>query len=176
MCSVDLLQSALDERVVRRLEALESESPGVIREVAALYLYETRTRISRLVGLEDLGEVALLAHKLKGSSAIIGANSVKEIASRIERDARSGGTQTSGLVLELRQAFDDVRPEVVAFGLEQTVPVFGSDQDDALAARLLARPTALIAPAEEGRVWEHLPARRRWQSCNRVLLDIVPTD
>jgi hypothetical protein len=70
----------------------------------------------------------------------------------------------------------DVRPEVVAFGLEQTVTVLGSDLEDELVARAAARPTALIAPAEHGRVWEHLHARRRWQSGNRVLLDIVPTD
>jgi HPt (histidine-containing phosphotransfer) domain-containing protein len=76
----------LDENMVDQLAAC-----GVLEEVAALYLDEAVTLLSRIEAAcesRDGGELARAAHALKGASGSVGARRVMLLCAEIERAAR----------------------------------------------------------------------------------------
>jgi CheY-like chemotaxis protein/HPt (histidine-containing phosphotransfer) domain-containing protein len=123
--NLDALRAALLEHVpiasqalaaVTRPAALEprlaSPTPALRGELAAAYRRGVDAGIEALSAAVAVGawdEVAALAHKLKGSSAAVGARVVRDVASRLEALARSGGgSDAAALVMELEVAAADV--------------------------------------------------------------------
>jgi 4-amino-4-deoxy-L-arabinose transferase-like glycosyltransferase len=68
----------------------------------------------------------------------------------------------------------ETRPETVNFVLRRTVPTFSHNQKDQLLAALRAKPSALIAPADEQDFWKSLPYRKQWRRGLDLLLDVSP--
>jgi len=68
----------------------------------------------------------------------------------------------------------ETRPETVSFVLRRTVPTFSHNQKDLLLAALRAKPSALIAPADEQDFWKSLPYRKQWRRGLDLLLDVSP--
>ena len=76
-------------------------------------LYGAANDVSELGAAVDRGEapaVARVAHKLKGSSATLGATRASQIASELETTAQAGDLTAAGdLLEELRRALDETR-------------------------------------------------------------------
>jgi two-component system sensor histidine kinase/response regulator len=90
---------------------LSSHTPALRGELAASYRRGVDAGIdalSRAVAAGAWDEVAAQAHKLKGSSATVGARAVRDAAARLEALARGGGgPDASALVVELEVAAAD---------------------------------------------------------------------
>jgi PAS domain S-box-containing protein len=100
----------LHEAVIVGLEELDGDVlPGLV----SLYFDEAASRVAELSGAIDRGEtltVSQTAHKLKGSSAALGATHVVRVASELEATARGGDlTVAGGLLDRLRSGLDETR-------------------------------------------------------------------
>lgn len=86
------------------LRALEVGSPGISAAVLAVYERDLRAFVAQLPVLVQGGDAELVrraAHKLKGSSAAIGARQVQGDATALERDCRESGRIAGELVAAL---------------------------------------------------------------------------
>jgi CheY-like chemotaxis protein/nitrogen-specific signal transduction histidine kinase/HPt (histidine-containing phosphotransfer) domain-containing protein len=90
---------------------LGAHPPEVRSELAAAYrrgLDAALEGLGRSVEAERWDDVATHAHKLRGSSAAIGAHGVRDLAGKLEELARRGGGEAAtGLVVELEVAAAD---------------------------------------------------------------------
>jgi len=68
----------------------------------------------------------------------------------------------------------ETRPETVNFVLRRTVPTFSHNQKDQLLTAFRAKPSALIAPADEQAFLRSLAYRKQWRRGLDLLLDVSP--
>jgi CheY-like chemotaxis protein len=86
--------ATLDARVAQRLAAGRTQSgPAAFAQLVDLYLDDTPAQLTRLreaATLGDAGGLGLIAHRLRGSSASIGATHMMTLASEVESRAGRG--------------------------------------------------------------------------------------
>lgn len=81
----------LDETVLASLRDLQNASdPDFLRELVALYLAEAPGQIGELHAATDLEGLRHAVHRLKGSSASIGAAPLAALCSRLDGYCRTG--------------------------------------------------------------------------------------
>jgi HPt (histidine-containing phosphotransfer) domain-containing protein len=99
VAALDKLRTIGDDAfVVEMINALLSFAPRV--------LTEARTALEA----GNLEPVSRMGHSLKSSARILGADTMREIASRIEKYAREGRTDPlSGLLTEMERAYSEVK-------------------------------------------------------------------
>jgi HPt (histidine-containing phosphotransfer) domain-containing protein len=87
-------QDALDPKVIDSLRQLTAPGePDVLAEVLKIFLEDVPKKIRSLqlaAEAGDAGQVARLAHSLKGSSGNIGATSMMDVCRRIDDLAKAG--------------------------------------------------------------------------------------
>ncbi len=102
-------QSVLD--ALRRLQ--EPGEPDVLVDVVTLFCSDTSTRLGLAQTAVSSGNVAVVvdvAHQLKGSSALIGAERMSRLASQLHEAARHGDLGPApDLVAALNAAFEETR-------------------------------------------------------------------
>jgi HPt (histidine-containing phosphotransfer) domain-containing protein len=100
----------LHEAVIAELENLEGE---VLTDLLSMYFDQAAGHVSELSSAIDRGEtftVSQTAHKLKGSSAVLGAAHVARVASKLEATAKAGDlTAADGLLDSLQSGLDETR-------------------------------------------------------------------
>jgi len=103
----------LDRDVLAELRTLEAIQPGMLAEIACLFLETIDQRVETIANAEELEVVIQAAHAIKGSSGALGASGLCMIAGEIEKDARAGRPPTPHLAA-LRHALEAVRPAITA--------------------------------------------------------------
>ena len=109
--------SLLDPETLAGLRALDpTGSDAVLREIAAIYLEDTPTRLRELEDAANGGHAERFiraAHSLKGSSASLGVTAMRAAAERIESAARSSGLPAGVAHLPaLREAWSASEPHL----------------------------------------------------------------
>jgi HPt (histidine-containing phosphotransfer) domain-containing protein len=95
------------------IENLRSLNPGdndeFLREITGIFLEDTPLRIAELeqsLAAGDIAKFTRAAHSIKGSSANLGALTLRAVAEKIEHQARSGGVTDAGkYVAEIKTEF-----------------------------------------------------------------------
>ncbi len=117
--TVSVEAAAEPESRSRWIEAGLAQFGGSIEllaEIAELFRDEFPGILERIeTGLAngDLDDVAKAAHTLKGSSGAIGAGQVRELAARMEAEAKAGASGLTDLFDELREALAGLDEELV---------------------------------------------------------------
>lgn len=109
--------SPLDPETLAGLRALDpTGGDTVVREIAAIYLEDTPTRLRELEDAANAGHAERFiraAHSLKGSSASLGVTAMRAAAERIESAARSSGLPAGVSHLPaLREAWSSSEPHL----------------------------------------------------------------
>lgn len=102
------------------IENLRSLNPGdggeFLREIIAIYIEDTPQRIAELETSLAAGDVPTFtraAHSVKGSSANLGAMTVRSVAEKLEHQSHKHGlADVSGLVATLKIEFENARLEL----------------------------------------------------------------
>jgi HPt (histidine-containing phosphotransfer) domain-containing protein len=96
---------------LRRLET--QGSPELVSEVIEIFLHDTTARLAALriaVAEKDSDTVLRVAHTLKGSTSMIGANSMAVGCAALTTSARNGSfDHCETLVAELEARFETIR-------------------------------------------------------------------
>ena len=102
---------AIDESLIFTYEQLSGrlmDNETLIYRVAKAFLKEMPEQVDQLRGCvknKETKEIALLAHKIKGSSAIIGAIRLSRVAGKMERAGREDDKDVlRGHLTELEQS------------------------------------------------------------------------
>jgi len=105
--------TALD---VQRIREAAGDDPEFIQELMDLYLEDAAERIQELRAALRAGAAAELmraAHKLKGSSANVGANGVSQCAKTLEEKGRSGDLDgANDLVAQAETDLEAIKSEL----------------------------------------------------------------
>lgn len=122
----ETLESALDPVLdlatlqgLRSLETL-SRSPGLVNELAALFLVDTPRRIAAMreaLGRADRDAARTIAHALKGSAGQIGARRLASVVARLEEQLRQRDLVDAAATLALVDAELEVVRECFARAL-----------------------------------------------------------
>ena len=102
--------SVLDPQAIENLRALNpGDNDEFLREIAQIFLEDTPKRITELDQSALAGDVEKFtraAHSIKGSSANIGATSLRAAAERLEHQSRAQGIAgAAGLVDQVKAEF-----------------------------------------------------------------------
>ena len=105
----------LDPAIIRELSALEQVQPGILTTLATTYLEQASQLVRELTSAHDHAHEAIrhTAHKLKGSSASLGARELADLCYTIETKARSGEPST-GDRARLPEMLATIRPAIEA--------------------------------------------------------------
>ena len=103
--------SVLDPQAIENLRALNpGDNDEFLREIAGIFLDDTPQRILELDQSALAGDVARFtraAHSIKGSSANIGATSLRLVAERLENQSRTAGlVGAAPLVAQVKAEYD----------------------------------------------------------------------
>ena len=106
----------IDAESIENLRALNpGDGDEFLREIIAIYLEDTPQRIAELEDTLQRGDVAgftRAAHSVKGSSANLGAMSVKRVAEELEHlSNKKGLADVAGLITALKLQFDVAHAE-----------------------------------------------------------------
>jgi CheY-like chemotaxis protein len=108
----------LDHTALGNLRKLEMTTPGLLKNVAELFLKDTPIGLERLrdaVGAKDAALVSRLAHMMKGTAGNLGARGMAAICAEVEAHAAVGDINSAPTrVCELDQEFDRVRSALIA--------------------------------------------------------------
>lgn len=117
-----MLSDMADTPVVdpESIENLRSLNPGdggeFLREIIAIYLEDTPQRIAELEQSLAAGDVPTFtraAHSVKGSSANLGAMTVRGVAEKLEHQSHKQGlADVAGLIATLKVEFENARVEL----------------------------------------------------------------
>ncbi len=107
----------LDPEILASLDDLADDGEDIVGEMAALFLVDARDTLADAMAAaitSDAGELYRATHKLKSSSAYLGALRVSKVASALERCARDGDLEDvprlmRSLERELEHAFAALR-------------------------------------------------------------------
>jgi HPt (histidine-containing phosphotransfer) domain-containing protein len=100
----------LDPQAIENLRALNpGDNDEFLREIAGIFLEDTPQRIADLDQSAVAGDTARFtraAHSIKGSSANLGASSLRAVAEKLEHQARNQGlADVAGLVEQVKAEF-----------------------------------------------------------------------
>jgi len=111
----------LDHEALGKLRKLEAATPGLLKNVAELFLKDTPIGLERLrdaVRNEDAALLGRLAHTIKGSAGNLGARGMAAICAEVEAHAKAGDLKSAPTrVRELDQEFDRVRSALLAIAM-----------------------------------------------------------
>lgn len=104
---------------LQSIENLRSLNPGdndeFLREIVAIYLEDTPLRIAELeqsLAANDVPKFTRAAHSVKGSSANLGAMTVRAVAEQLEhRSAKEGIEDVAALLASLKVEFARAQAE-----------------------------------------------------------------
>jgi signal transduction histidine kinase/DNA-binding response OmpR family regulator len=103
----------LDSAVLDRLRGMEKTTPGLLKNVASLFLKDTPPRLEDLRDAmlrEDAAQLARLAHAMKGSAANLGARGMATICSQVQALAEAGDLKGAPARLcDLDEEFERIR-------------------------------------------------------------------
>jgi two-component system, sensor histidine kinase and response regulator len=115
------IDGPLDPTVIENLRKLEVATPGLLRNVAELFVRDTPVRLEGLRNAlreEDAVSLARLAHAMKGSAANLGARGMAAICADVEACAAEGDLKAAPVrVGALDQEFDRVRSALVTIAM-----------------------------------------------------------
>jgi HPt (histidine-containing phosphotransfer) domain-containing protein len=98
------MECTLDLEAIENLRALcRGQNAGMFAELSDLYLAEAALQLDAMRKAAAGGDAEVLwktAHTLKGASANLGAEGMRELASRLEKLGRAGQTQEAPSSLE----------------------------------------------------------------------------
>ncbi|MBM3854822.1 MAG: Hpt domain-containing protein [Verrucomicrobia bacterium] len=102
--------TVLDPQAIENLRALNpGDNDEFLREIAGIFLEDTPQRIADLdqsALASDAARFIRAAHSIKGSSANLGASSLRAVAERLEHQARNQGlAEVAGLVEQVKAEF-----------------------------------------------------------------------
>ena len=91
------------------LDELRAVGPDLLRNVAELFIQDTRARLEEMRALSaanDTQQLQRVAHTLKGSCGAIGAQRTMNICAELEQQLKSGrADQTDELLTRLEAAY-----------------------------------------------------------------------
>jgi HPt (histidine-containing phosphotransfer) domain-containing protein len=104
----------LDRSVLESLRRLqESGEPDVVGDVVTLFFSDTSERLAlarEAVARADAATLVNVAHQLKGSASLIGAERMSWLASQLHEAVRGGDTSLApAMVSDLVAAFEETR-------------------------------------------------------------------
>ncbi len=107
----------IDPQAIENLRALNpGDNDEFLREIAGIFLEDTPQRIAELRQSLTAGDVAKFtraAHSIKGSSANLGAMTLRSAAEKLEHHSRKDGlTGVSDLVTEVTSEFTRAETEL----------------------------------------------------------------
>jgi two-component system, sensor histidine kinase and response regulator len=104
--------------IARLRELGEPNGPDLLGELIGMYLADAprfMTELRQAVAASDCRSVMDTAHKLKGSSANLGAERLEEICRELEQIARAGALEgAEGLLEKMNREFVVVRTVLTA--------------------------------------------------------------
>lgn len=107
----------LDPAALDRLRRLETASPGLLRKIIDAFLEDTPRQLDafREAALGgNAGQLAQLAHAIRGSAANLGAHGMVDIAGDLEAQAIAGDLRSASARLsDLGAEFNQVRAELL---------------------------------------------------------------
>jgi CheY-like chemotaxis protein/HPt (histidine-containing phosphotransfer) domain-containing protein len=108
----------IDGKALQRIRVLQSSGqPSLVRKVIEIYLESAPELIASLyeaIRQEDLPAITMTAHKLKSSSAELGATDLAGLAGALEAQSRSGALDEPVKLLgRIEAGFVPVRTELV---------------------------------------------------------------
>ncbi len=100
----------IDPQAIENLRALNpGDHDEFLREIAGIFLEDTPLRIAELaqsLGAGDAAKFTRAAHSIKGSSANLGAMTLRAVAERLEHQSRKDGLGgVAPLVDEIKSEF-----------------------------------------------------------------------
>jgi two-component system sensor histidine kinase/response regulator len=111
----------LDRSALDNLRKLEDATPGLLKNVAELFLRDAPIGLERLkdaIRIEDAALVGRLAHMMKGSAGNLGARGMAAICADVEAHAAVGDfSSTPTRVHQLDQEFGRVRSALLAISM-----------------------------------------------------------
>ncbi|MGA2794467.1 MAG: response regulator [Roseiarcus sp.] len=118
---VEASDDPLDRSVLDKLRGLEKTTPGLLKNVADLFLKDTPPRLEDLRDAmlrEDASRLARLAHAMKGSAANLGARGMAAICSEVQARAEAGDLEAApARVSDLGDEFERVRAALLSYSL-----------------------------------------------------------
>jgi signal transduction histidine kinase/DNA-binding NarL/FixJ family response regulator len=112
---------SIDARTVADLRALGGGKDDILREVAAIYLWDAPPRIETIaaaIAADDAHAMADAAHGLKSGSGNLGARRVRELCAALEERGRNGSTEgAAALLAQLRAAYEEVARDLGSLAL-----------------------------------------------------------
>src|SRR3954468_12617403 len=109
--------SVIDPQAIENLRALNpGDNDEFLREIAAIFLEDTPLRIAELEQSLVAGDVAKFtraAHSIKGSSANLGAMTLRTVAEKLEHQSRTEGLGgLAPLVAQVKTEFARAQAEL----------------------------------------------------------------
>ncbi|MEW6737517.1 MAG: Hpt domain-containing protein [Acidobacteriota bacterium] len=105
--------TSIDYSVLAELRGVDKEGSDVFVSLITTYLNESQHLLSELrkaIELADTKVVLQLAHRLKGSSATLGAIKLSTLSLSLEKQARTGTiNNVNDILLQLEAEFENVR-------------------------------------------------------------------
>jgi HPt (histidine-containing phosphotransfer) domain-containing protein len=107
----------IDLQAIENLRALNpGDNDAFIREVLGIFLEDTPQRIAELdtsLAAGDAPKFSRAAHSIKGSSANLGAASLRGMAEQLEqRSHKEGLANVAGLLASLKQEYSRTKIEL----------------------------------------------------------------
>jgi HPt (histidine-containing phosphotransfer) domain-containing protein len=109
--------SIIDPQAIENLRALNpDDNDEFLREIAGIFLEDTPQRIAELtqsLTAGDVGKFTRAAHSIKGSSANLGATTLRAAAEKLEHQSRKDGLAGAApLVDEIKREFARAEAEL----------------------------------------------------------------
>lgn len=109
--------SIIDPQAIESLRALNpDDNDEFLREIAGIFLEDTPLRVAELVqslNAGDIGKFTRAAHSIKGSSANLGATTLRAVAEKLEHQSRKEGLAGAGpLVDDIKREFNRAETEL----------------------------------------------------------------
>jgi len=114
----------LDLSVIDQLLSLDDGELGLLKEMIGLFKADTPDRIQAIeatLASSDLGDMADVAHSIKGAAGTMGAPRLRAIAAELEAAGRKGSFSLDpGLLVEqLKETYGDAVAALEAFVAER---------------------------------------------------------
>jgi HPt (histidine-containing phosphotransfer) domain-containing protein len=109
--------SVIDPQAIENLRALNpGDNDEFLREIAGIFLEDTPQRIAELdqsLAARDVPKFTRAAHSIKGSSANLGAMTLRAVAEKLEHESRTSGLgSVTALVAEVKTEFERAKAEL----------------------------------------------------------------
>jgi HPt (histidine-containing phosphotransfer) domain-containing protein len=107
----------IDPEAIENLRALNpGDNDAFLREIRDIFFEDTPLRLLELdesLGRGDVPKFTRTAHTIKGSSANLGANIVRDLANDLEQHSKTSGVVgLESKVAQLKQEYDRAKAEI----------------------------------------------------------------